>query len=100
MYHQNSQLSTPPRQKDQGVFVAIDAEVGEVGAIPQEQEVSQCFVVVLRDELQSGVANQRAVTVEMNPFQGEAGLEDPEELGAVHLQSRDVHSQVGTHTNL
>ena len=74
MYHQYSQLSAPPCQEDQGILVAVDAEVGEVGVIPQEQEVSQRFVVLLRDELQGGVGHERAVTVEVEAFQREARL--------------------------
>ena len=65
VYHQHSKLRTSPSQEDEGVFIAIDAEVWEVGTILQEQEVSQSFVVLLRDELQSGVGHQRAVTVKV-----------------------------------
>lgn len=74
MYHQDGQLSTSPCQEDQRVFVAIDAEVREVGAILQEQEVSQRFVVLLRDELQRGVGHQHAVAVEVKSLKGKAGL--------------------------
>lgn len=74
MHHQYSQLSASPCQEDQRVFVAIDAEVREVGVIPQEQEVSQRFVVLLRDELQCGVGHQCAVTVEVEALQRKARL--------------------------
>ncbi len=74
MYHQYSQLSTSPCQEDQGIFVAIDAEVREVRVIPQEQEVRQRFVVLLRDELQCGVRHQCIVAVEVETLQGKAGL--------------------------
>lgn len=74
MYHQHSQLSTSPCQEDQRVLVPIDAEVREVRVIPQEQEVSQRFVVLLRDELQCGVRHQCAVTVEVEALQRKAGL--------------------------
>lgn len=74
MDHQHSQLSTSPCQEDQRVFVPIDAEVGEVGVIPQEQEVTQRFVVLLRDELQRSVGHQCAVTVEVQALQGKARL--------------------------
>lgn len=47
MYDQHSQLCTPPCQQHQRVFVATVTEVGEVRIIPQKQEVSQCFVVLL-----------------------------------------------------
>lgn len=74
MYHKHSQLSTPPGQEDQRVFVPIDAEVREVGVIPQEQEVSQRFVVLLRDELQCGIGHQCIVTVEVEALQRKARL--------------------------
>ena len=74
MYHQYSQLSTSPCQEDQWVFVPVDTEVGEVGVIPQEQEVSQRFVVLLRDELQCSVGHQCIVTVKMEALQRQAGL--------------------------
>lgn len=74
MYHQYSQLSTSPCQEDQRIFIAIDTEVREVGVIPQEQEVSQRFVVLLRDELQGGVGHQCAVTVEVEAIQRQARL--------------------------
>lgn len=47
MYNQYSQLCTSPCQQHQWVFVATVTEVGEVRIIPQKQEVSQCFVVLL-----------------------------------------------------
>lgn len=74
MYHEYSQLSTSPSQEDQRVFVTIDAEVREVRAIPQEQEVSQRFVVLLGDELQCGVGHRHAVTVEVKSLEGKARL--------------------------
>lgn len=48
MHDQHGQQCASPCQQHQRVFVAAVAEVGEVGIIPQEQEVSQCFVVLLR----------------------------------------------------
>lgn len=74
MYHQYSQLSTSPCQEDQWVFIPIDTEVREVGVIPQEQEVSQRFVVLLRDELQCGVGHQCVVTIEVEALQRKAWL--------------------------
>jgi len=62
--------------------------------------VSQRFVVLLRYELQHAVGHQRAVTVEVEALQREAGLQDPDELRAVDLQGHDVHAQVGTHADL
>lgn len=100
MYHQYSQLSTSPCQQDQGVFDPIDAEVGEVGVIPQEQEVRQCFFVLMSDERQDAVGHQCAVTVQVEALEREAGLQDSEELRAVDLQGHEVHSQVGARTNL
>lgn len=74
MYHKHSELSTPPRQEDQWIFVPVNAEVRKVGVIPHEQEVSQRFVVLLGDELQRGVGHERAVTVQVESLQRKAGL--------------------------
>lgn len=100
MYDEHSEASAPPRHEDQRILVAVVAEVGEDGIVPDELEVSQRLVVLLSDQLQRGVRHQRVVAVQVESLQGEAGLQHPDELGALHLQGHDVHSQVGAHTDL
>lgn len=100
MYNEDSKARTPPRHEDQRIFVAVVAEVGEDGVVSDELKVSQRLVVLLSDELQCRVGNQRVVTVQVESLQRKAGLQDPDELRALHLQGHDVHSEVGAHSNL
>lgn len=100
MYDKHGEAGAPPRHEHQWVLVAVVSEVGEDGVVPNEVQVSQRLVVLLRDQLQRRVRHQHVVAVQVQPLQGQAGLQDPDEVGVLHLLGHDVDPQVGAHADL